>query len=79
MKSKPRYMKKILGIGDDSTMDLEKSSRGMEEEEDEGTTLRRRSQSKLRGMIRARTLGETEEPTEVDKVRFFFIERNLKS
>ena len=72
MKSKPRFMKKILGIGDDSTMDMEKSTGGMDEELDQGELLKRRAKSRIRDMKRSRTLGETEEPSEIEKVVIFF-------
>lgn len=74
-KSKPRNMKKLLGIKDGSGMDTEETTVGsknrirneLEDDEDEGA-LRKRHKSIMRDISRNRSISTKPEMTEIEKV-----------
>ena len=72
INKKRRNMKKILGIGDDSTMDLESSAKGDFNYGDadyiDEDILRKRSKSRLRAIARNRSTSQKPELNELEKV-----------
>lgn len=73
-KSKPRVMKKLLGI-DSKTMNIEKPTRGNHDvdsgHEDEDHVLRKRHKSIIREMSRNRSLSTRPELTVMEKVEHY--------
>lgn len=72
-KSKPRNMKKLLGIKDGSGMDTEETNsktriRNEIEDEDDDVTLRKRHKSIMRDISRNRSISVQPELTQIDKV-----------